>query len=151
MREITALSSHYPVSTKSPTEQARWLEDFANDLYGYSGPTVEKACTRWRTSPDNRRFPTPGQLILICAIFQPPPPQRTPPNIEYHSGYNRERIAAPDDPELAERVKQEVREWLDEKQARKRATPSFSPPQGEVGPGGITPQLRALMERRVAE
>lgn len=61
MREIAALSSHYPVSTKSPAEQARWLDDFANDL-GDAGPeAVAAACRAWRLG-DAKRFPTPGQL-----------------------------------------------------------------------------------------
>lgn len=65
MREVQALSSHYPVSTKSPADHARWLSDFADDLGDLGGAAVAKACRAYRLS-DAKRFPTPGQLRKLA-------------------------------------------------------------------------------------
>lgn len=64
MREVAALSSHFPVSTKSPADHARWLEDYADDLGDAGFEAVAEACRDWRRA-GNKRMPNPGQLLPI--------------------------------------------------------------------------------------
>lgn len=82
LREVAALSSHYPVSTKSPADQARWLSDFADDLGDLGADAVTKACRAYRLS-EAKRFPTPGALrkLAVERIAALPAPDARPAEV----------------------------------------------------------------------
>ncbi len=47
----------------------KWRElllTYVEDLTGRPLPAIQMACRRWRQNPENRFFPTSGQLIELC-------------------------------------------------------------------------------------
>lgn len=55
----------YPNSLTAEGNASR-LADFCNDLRGKSIEEIRYGCRRYRMNPENRFFPTPGQLIEAC-------------------------------------------------------------------------------------
>lgn len=76
MVELTRLAVHFPTSL-SPQEQALRLSEFCNDLKGKTLEEIRYGCRRYRQNPDNRFFPTPGQLLEACKSPFDIPPGRT--------------------------------------------------------------------------
>jgi hypothetical protein len=50
------------------TDEARrvWLDTLCADLAHKTQAEIADGCRRWRNDPDNRWFPTPGQLLAAC-------------------------------------------------------------------------------------
>lgn len=65
MVELTRLAVHFPTSL-SPQEQALRLSEFCHDLKGKTLEEIRYGCRRYRQNPENRFFPTPGQLLEAC-------------------------------------------------------------------------------------
>lgn len=65
MVELTRLAVHFPTSL-SPEEQALRLSEFCHDLKGKTLEEIRYGCRRYRQNPENRFFPTPGQLLEAC-------------------------------------------------------------------------------------
>lgn len=42
------------------------LDNFCEDLAGYPETVIADACQDYRRNPDNKFFPTPGQLLAYC-------------------------------------------------------------------------------------
>lgn len=58
----------------SDTERRVWLETYCDDLGAYTAAEIGNACKRYRTSGENRYFPTPGALLdLMKNPYADPP------------------------------------------------------------------------------
>lgn len=59
---LAKLALHYYRPDFGPTQVKQLIEDFLDDLETWSVYSVERACRAYRNNPENRFFPTPGQL-----------------------------------------------------------------------------------------
>ena len=65
---IEGLTVHCRPPLMSSEERARWLMDWCEDLKDAPLAAIKHACSRWRQGED-RRFPTPGQLLpMVRAV-----------------------------------------------------------------------------------
>ena len=55
----------YP-QTLSPQQVASRCADFCEDLKGKTLDEIRRGCMRYRRNPENKFFPTPGQLLEAC-------------------------------------------------------------------------------------
>lgn len=62
MAMLGKLALHYWRPDFSEQQAKLLFADFVEDLREYSPERIEAACTAYRRNPENRFFPTPGQL-----------------------------------------------------------------------------------------
>lgn len=69
---LARLALHYWRPDFTPAQAKLLLADFLHDLQGYPPKDVEYACAAYRQNPENRFYPTPGQLLEILKRYDPP-------------------------------------------------------------------------------
>lgn len=74
---IAKLAVHYYRPDFTPEHAKLLFADFAEDLRDYPIDRIEDACRAYRRDPENRFFPTPGQL----RAYIPKPPVDTGPKV----------------------------------------------------------------------
>jgi hypothetical protein len=66
------LSLHFPSRNLSEVQARSVIEDFYHDMGQFAAQTVAKASEVYRTDPENRFFPIPGQLIDLARKIPDP-------------------------------------------------------------------------------
>lgn len=74
------LAAHFPSRNLSAKQAEYVVADWFSDVKHFPAATLEAACTKWRRDPENKWFPTPGQLIALCNRIPDPGFKRPPPN-----------------------------------------------------------------------
>ena len=73
---LARLALHYWRPDFQPEQVKLVLQDFLYDLRAYEVRDIAHACDRYRQGPENRFFPTPGQLLAILKPAQAEPEER---------------------------------------------------------------------------
>lgn len=68
---LSRLALHFWRPDFTPIQAQYLMEDYLEDLRGYSSNQVESACRNYRRDPENKFFPTPGQLIDLIPRASP--------------------------------------------------------------------------------
>lgn len=63
--ELSRLALHYWRPDFNPKEAAKLNADYLEDLRGITVEELKAACRTWRRNPDNRFYPTSGQLLEL--------------------------------------------------------------------------------------
>jgi hypothetical protein len=74
---LARLAVHFAPRGLSTRQIEAMLEDWMTDAGHFPASTIDAACSKWRTDPDSKWFPTPGQLIAICNRIPDPGYQKT--------------------------------------------------------------------------
>lgn len=61
--ELERLGTHFPRTDMNPAKWVMLAQDFWEDCRHLSLPHLRDLCRAYRQDPDNRFFPTPGQLL----------------------------------------------------------------------------------------
>lgn len=78
---LARLQSHFYQPGQTSQQIRAVLEDMLDDLKEYSPQNIERACKYYRSNPENRFFPTSGQLIGALT----PPKTPTYHRLETHT------------------------------------------------------------------
>jgi hypothetical protein len=99
--ELERLAIHFP---RTDMDSAKWkvlFLTFHEDCKHLSFARLREACRRYRQNPDNRFFPTPGQLLgtlktgFDAVYISPPKPKLLPePELSPETIAERQRIVA---------------------------------------------------------
>lgn len=75
--ELERLATIFPRTDMDARKWSVLFETFSEDFQGKTLEQIRHACQQWRQNPDNRFFPTPGQLLAGC-------PKREPGNQNFY-------------------------------------------------------------------
>ena len=65
--ELERLAIHFPRTDMDARKWQLLFETFRLDFQGMTLAEIQNGCRRYRKNPENRFFPTPGQLLAACA------------------------------------------------------------------------------------
>lgn len=63
---LARLAAHFPSRNLSAKRVEYMIADWFEDVKHLPAATIEAACGKWRRDPENKWFPTSGQLLAIC-------------------------------------------------------------------------------------
>ena len=139
----------YPQPERTDGEWDAWWADYIETLQDRPYASLEAAMREWVASPDAEFLPRPGKLLAMSRTVETD-------EARLHTKLRKvlevaPRLTGPMVP------KQTVREMLSEFQAscakRREAKPTYEPPpatHGKADERGLTPEMRAVMDRREA-
>ena len=67
---LSKLALHYWRPEFSESQAKQLLQDFLQDLERYAVRDIEYACKVYRQNPENKFYPTPGQLLGILGRYE---------------------------------------------------------------------------------
>lgn len=148
----------YPQADRSDAEWAAWWEDYYDALADLPMVALEAAMAAYVRDPASEFLPKPGKLRDL-AMRQPNQTMELHDRLRVLANYRRPEpsnavyeIPAPQLRNV-ESDRAKIREMMADFRRPERAPQrrDFPATHGRVDAGGITPELRAIMERRNAE
>lgn len=149
----------YPQPTRDAGEWTAWWSDYLSALQDIPLPALEAAMVEWVRKPDAQFLPKPGELRYMALQTQTREAlayQRARQAVDTEQPFVGERmhVQAPPKREIPQPTaadKARVKAWAAEfiaAQDAKTPPPTMRPNYGPIDETGITPELRALVERQ---
>lgn len=159
MRVIGSRFGLFPQPERSEEEWESWWGDYRDALQDIPLPALEAAMVEWVRKPDAQFLPKPGELRYMALQTQTREAlayQRARQAVDTEQPFVGERmhIQAPPKREVPQPTaadKARVKAWAAEfiaAQDAKTPPPTMRPNYGPIDETGITPELRALVERQ---
>lgn len=170
-RVIGSRRALFPQPERTKAESAAWWADYFDALAELPEGAIEAAMQAWVKMPEAEFMPKPGKLLELAKTTPNrsiKAYERCKAAVEYQPAQSGEKIPRealaqmiqpltakvrqPPTQDDKDRVRRQMREYIEQDEARKAKAKTAQMPRpdvsGPVDESGITPSLRALVERQ---
>ncbi len=144
----------YPQPERSDGEWEAWWEDYLDALQDVPLAALTAAMSTWVKRPESQFLPKPGELRALALESVTREGLACDTIWSASRIANNRRVVEPEpeapkiSPEERERVKAMVADFLKQAKSRQPAPVVMRPNHGKTDETGITPELRALVEKQ---